>query len=167
MNIYTRTTVSTMSPRAASIVSSVFLLVGIGMLLLAGHLALAQRRFLAASVTTQGRVVENQARTTYNEKEDRKETMYYPVVAFTDAQGQVIRFNSDTGSSSPSFQINEAVPVRYLPSRSQEAKIDTFFQLWFGSMVAGCMGVIFTLVSLFSLWMIKKNKAPTVSAPMK
>jgi hypothetical protein len=54
----------------------------------------------------------------------------HPVVEFTTADGEVVRFRGTWGSNPPSFHVGERVGVRYRPGDAPGARIDTFWQLW-------------------------------------
>lgn len=44
----------------------------------------------------------------------------------------------------PSFEIGEAVRVRYLPANPMSAKLSYFWQLWFEPVLCAGLGVLFT-----------------------
>jgi len=71
---------------------------------------------------------------------------YYPVVAFQDASGREIVFQSRAGSNPPSFRRGERVSVLYEPSAPENAQINSFFSLWGMSLIVGGLGLVFTLV---------------------
>lgn len=73
-------------------------------------------------------------------------TSYYPIVAFQDASGRQIEFQSRSGSNPPSFKRGERVSVLYEPSVPENAQINSFFSLWGMSLIAGGLGLVFTLV---------------------
>ncbi len=68
---------------------------------------------------------------------------YRLVVRFETPEGDVITFQSNVGSNPPSYRIGEAVKVRYLLEDLHRARIDSFLQLWFLSILFGGMGFVF------------------------
>ena len=77
---------------------------------------------------------------------DDGSTTYFPVVAFTTLEGRNVTFTASTGSNPPAFEPGEAVAVLYDPQDPQDAVIDAFFSLWFGPIIVGFMGLVFSLV---------------------
>lgn len=71
---------------------------------------------------------------------------YYPVVQFEDARGQLIEFQSSSGSTPASYSRGEHVSVFYLPGEPESARIDGFFSLWGGVLIMGILGGAFFLV---------------------
>ncbi|KPQ01905.1 DUF3592 domain-containing protein [Marinobacter sp. HL-58] len=71
---------------------------------------------------------------------------YYPVVRFEDDAGQVIEFQSSSGSNPASYSRGERVSVLYLPGEPESARIDGFFSLWGGALILGIIGGSFFLV---------------------
>ncbi len=74
------------------------------------------------------------------------ETMYRPVVEFTDTAGSRREFSSDVSSSTSEFQRGEAVDVIYDPVAPENAIIDSFMERFFLPLIFGGLGSIFALV---------------------
>ena len=85
--------------------------------------------------------------------------MYSPEVSFTDSAGQTITFTSNISSSMPTYHVGQKVSVLYNKNNSQDAKINTFFQLWFVTIIMSFLGVVFFLVGLLFLIAQKKRAA--------
>ncbi|WP_372927564.1 DUF3592 domain-containing protein [Marinobacter sp.] len=71
---------------------------------------------------------------------------YYPVVQFEDASGQLIEFQSSSGSNPASYSRGEEVSVFYLPGEPGSARINGFFSLWGGALIMAILGGTFFLV---------------------
>jgi uncharacterized protein DUF3592 len=94
-----------------------FLLAGVGLVLLGGHLRKQTESFLERAVPAAGVVVDMVA----NHSGDT--TTYAPVVVF-EHDGQTYRFKDSVGSNPPSHRMGEAVRVLYDPARPGDARID-------------------------------------------
>jgi hypothetical protein len=57
-----------------------------------------------------------------------------------------VQFTGSVGSSPPAFDIGEAVAVLYDRSDPRDARIDSFFQLWFAPLILGFLRLVFTAV---------------------
>jgi hypothetical protein len=94
-----------------------FLLAGVGLVLLGGHLRKQTESFLERSVPAAGVVVDIVA----NHSSDT--TTYAPLVAF-EHDGRTYRFKDSIASSPPSHRVGESVRVLYDPTRPPDARID-------------------------------------------
>lgn len=94
-------------------------------------------------VTAQGTVVEVVARTRMSDGE--RKTSFYPIVEFRTAAGDVIRFESSTGSNPPSHRVGETVNIFYNPQTPQDALIDSW-DLWIPSTIVMGVGSVFALI---------------------
>jgi hypothetical protein len=72
--------------------------------------------------------------------------MYYPRVRYVTRSGNPVEFTGSVGSSPPAFDVGEAVGVLYDPAAPEKARIDTFFQLWFPSLLLGGIGLVFAAI---------------------
>lgn len=73
---------------------------------------------------------------------------YYPVARFEDDTGQMIEFQSSSGSNPASYSRGEKVSVFYLPGEPESARIDGFFSLWGGALILGIIGGAFFMVGI-------------------
>jgi hypothetical protein len=55
----------------------------------------------------------------------------YPIVEFTDAQGNRLLGKTSTSSNPPSSKLGAVVTVLYQPQRPGRAEIESFMELWF------------------------------------
>jgi hypothetical protein len=72
----------------------------------------------------------------------------YPVVRFTDGQGQARTFLSQVGFNPPQHRVGERVTVRYDPRDATTAEVDSTFVRWLHPVLLGAFGATFTLVGL-------------------
>lgn len=114
----------------------------IGACMLAGAFAIysSTASFLERSVSAQGTVVEL-IRSRFSDS-----VSYYPVVEFSTPNGRQVEFQSNSGSSPPSYNQGEQVSVLYEPSNPEAAKINGFFSLWGGALIVGGIGSVFGLI---------------------
>ena len=115
-----------------------FIAVGGAGILAALVLYLRGRRFLATALSAQGTVVENVA-----SSGDEGGTVYQPVIDFTAADGQQVRFTGSVASSPPKYQPGQVVTVKYSPTNPQKAKLPGIFGMWFLPLLFGTMGIGF------------------------
>jgi hypothetical protein len=66
----------------------------------------------------------------FDERRDREDPGYFPIVRFTIDSGREVKFVSEAGSSQPSVQVGDVVPVRYRPDVPERAEVDSFMGLW-------------------------------------
>jgi Protein of unknown function (DUF3592) len=118
-----------------------FFIAGLGMLGGAGYLIVDTRRDIAAGTRADGIVID-----LIVERDSDGDDMSYPRVRFMTAAGESVEFTGSVGSRPAAFDIGEAVAVLYDPAKPRDARIDSFFQLWFGPLVLGFLGVVFTAV---------------------
>jgi len=121
----------------------IFAVVGLGLLAGGIYSVRHTRQFLQAAVTAPGVVTENVWR------EDRTSDRgtsgaYYPRIHFRTTDGQDVSFVSSTGSSPPSYRVNEPVAILYDPQQPFNASISSFGSLWAASIVLFGLGVTFT-----------------------
>ena len=124
-----------------SITKYLFVLVGAGMLIGAMAWHSSTDRYLARASRAQGTVVAMLPHYSNNSSP----ITYSPVIRFSNGS-QDIQFNSSSSSNPPSYNIGATVPVVYLESNPYDAKIDSFFSLWGGSLIVGLAGGLFLLV---------------------
>lgn len=105
-----------------------------------------QQQTMESRVATTGTVVELTDRITAS----GRASMICPVVEFTVASGEKIRFTSEFGSRPAGHKIGQSVNVRYDATDPQKAEIESTMNSWlvplilvFMSMVACCLAVSF------------------------
>lgn len=127
--------------KSFSIAKYLIVLAGAGMLLGAFAWHSSTRRFLAHASRAQGTVVAMLPHYSNN----NSSITYSPVVRFNDGSQDIV-FRSSSSSNPPSYNIGETVPVFYREANPYDAKIDSFFSLWGGSLILGVLGGVCLLV---------------------
>ena len=127
--------------KTVTIIVTVFSLVGIGLLVGSGLSFNITRNFIEKSVSTNGVVIELKKEISSNQKS--RGYIYYPVVKFEPGQGEIIKFESNTGTNPPSYKIGQTVPVLYESNNPNSAQINSSFDLWFLPIFLLVMGGIF------------------------
>ena len=117
---------------ALILIGLLFLLIGLAVLIYGAVSAVRQSRELARQVGATGTVVDLVKRV-FN---PRSGGVYCPVVEFTSAAGQAVRFESQFGTIPATHQVGQPVAVRYQVTDPQRAEVDSTTSRW---LVPGCM----------------------------
>jgi len=123
------------------ILGTVFLAVGLGMFA-GGFLAWRSHAAFAAHALRADGIVVDQARSSGS----KGGTMYSPVVEFSTADGRTVRVTGSVSSSSPSYARGDHVPVLYDPANAEQARLDSFMEAWFVTLIMGGLGSVFGLI---------------------
>ncbi len=126
--------------KSVSFIKYAFSALGIVLLTVALYLVHSTQTFLEEASTANGTVIE------LVRKKSSDSNTYAPVVRFVTDTGESIEFTSDTSSNPPSYSEGESVRVLYRPAAPHAARIDGFFSLWLGPIIAGGLGAIFVLI---------------------
>ncbi len=127
---------------ALILIGLLFALIGLAVLIYGAVSAVKQSRELARQVGATGTVVDLVKRV-FN---PRSGGVYCPVVEFTTAAGQAVRFESQFGTMPATHQVGQTVAVRYEVADPQKAEVDSATSRWF---VPGCtigMGLGFLIL---------------------
>jgi hypothetical protein len=127
------------------IVFGTFFIIGLGLLLGAAVAVKHTRNFLRIAHSTQGIVVQNVLRESGGGKHPGRTRSYFPRIRFQTASGREIDFLSNTGSRPPAYSVNQQVTVLYDPHHPEKASIDSFGDLWMGTILLAVLGAIFTV----------------------
>ena len=117
---------------ALILIGLLFLLIGLAVLIGGAVSAVKQSRGLARQVAGTGTVVDLVKRV-FNPGSGG---VYCPVVEFTTAAGQAVRFESQFGTMPATHQVGQTVAVRYEVADPQKAEVDSATSRW---LVPGCM----------------------------
>jgi hypothetical protein len=117
---------------ALILIGLLFVLIGLAILIGGAVSAVKQSRELARQVGATGTVVDLVKRV-FN---PRSGGVYCPVVEFTTAAGQAVRFESQFGTMPATHQVGQVVAVRYEAADPQKAEVDSATSRW---LVPGCM----------------------------
>ena len=104
----------------------------------------AQRRRLAAAVSTAGVVVELNKRVF----KPGSGGVYCPTIRFSAASGETIQFESAFGTMPASYQVGQAVKVHYDPKQPHSAEIESGLSDW---LYPGCLLAFAAGAALFSV----------------
>jgi len=97
-----------------------------------------QQRQMEGRVAATGTVVELTSRTTASGRSN----ILCPVVEFTVASGETIRFTSDFGSLPARHRIGQSVNVRYDAVDPHQAEIESAMSIWLTPLILIFMGII-------------------------
>jgi hypothetical protein len=84
--------------------------------------------FLKTAVKTKGRIADIAL-------VDSLKKLYTTVVEFTTPSGEKVLFSPKTSSSKSAYRVGQEVAVLYDPDLPEDAKIKSFFQLWFPAII--------------------------------
>lgn len=144
--------------------AAIFLTVGLGLLGGGVYSFVSTREFLGNAVSANGVVIDLEE---HWDSDDSSYT-YYPRVRFQTEGGQAYEFTGDVGSSPAAFDVGEEVRVLFDPADPSGARIDSFMQLWFVSVILGGLGLVFSIVGGGSVFVFddagKRRKPPAPRA---
>lgn len=123
-------------------------------LLLAAIFAVSAARFVSRSVAAAGTVTG----VSQNASADDGKTYYYPEFSFVAQDGKTYTAASNTGSTSPAYTVGQSVRILYDKTNPNSARIDSFGQIWGGSLLFALCGVVFLSISA-ALNSAQKRKA--------
>jgi len=137
---------------------------GLALLGVAVFLAIDTRHDIATAVRADGIVTDLIV------DSDSDSDTYHPHVRFVTARGEAVEFTSSVGSNPAGFDIGEHVIVLYDPSNPQDARIDSFVQLWFVPLIVGFFGLVFAtpggVASIVLLRWSRRPSGPTAPPPL-
>lgn len=132
---------------------SIFLFVGLALL---GGAAFAYQRhvqFLEKAHTAVGTVIELKY-----QRSGKSGGTYHPVFTFTAENGKRYTIHSDSGTSPPTYHVNEKVTVLYDPQSPQDAMTSDFFSQWGVSIILGIMGSVFILIYAVPIYLKSRRR---------
>lgn len=134
-----------MKRNTPALIFSIFLALGVALLIIAGVITYKVKSFIDSAVETNGNVVD------LLPARSNKSTTYAPVVIYDDQYGVDHRYISNVSSSPPAYDIGEIVVIYYNPKNPDDAMIGGW-QGYLGAIICGGIGLIFTLLgSIFLL----------------
>jgi hypothetical protein len=143
-----------------------FLVVGLLTLTAGVFFWLRTQKLVKHGLTAPGVVIENvvEERVDYDRDDHTRTTSrtYRPKVRFRSQNGDEVVFESRVGFGRPAYQQGEAVEVLYDPANPHGAEIKSFWSLWLGPMVAGCIGLVSLLVGVGIWGWLSRVRAPTI-----
>jgi hypothetical protein len=133
-----------------------FLAVGICLLVYCYYSVQETKASIRNGVTTQAVVVRLQE--THGHKSG---TSYAPVFTFMTEDGHPYTLTSRVSSNPPSYKVGQVATVYYPHGQPQNAKLDSFFDLWFTQLIVGFFGFVITLIGLASLFSRRRRRRRT------
>ena len=126
----------------------------LGLAILAGalYLLVTTGVFVASAARARGKVTD-----LVESRSNDGSGTWHPVVSF-DVRGESFTFQSKFGSRPAPYDIGDAVDVLYDPDDPRNARIDSFRGLWLGAVIAGALGLFFTLIA-WVIW-VGRNSPP-------
>lgn len=121
-----------------TILMGAFALIGTAMLVGGGVLVHDNMKVLATASRAEGSVVALEHR-----RGGEGGGTYVPVVMFRTEHGEEITFRGTVATNPPAFRTGETVRVLYDPDMTVPPRIDSFWQLWFGTVILGILGSVF------------------------
>ncbi len=119
----------------------VVLVLAVGFLSGGWYLGKDMSVFLETSVSVPGEVISIES--VHNNSGEGSRYTYYPVVAFTDFNGQPYRFRDSVGSNPSFWDIGDRLTVLYTPDRPETtARINRGIFNWIIPMALGGVGVL-------------------------
>jgi len=131
-----------------------FVLIGLLLLGIGVYLFMSTRTFIEQSVVTNGSVIA-----IASEWSDEGSRTYYPIIAFTTETGERVEFRSNLGSSAQLYTVDETVSVRYDPTDSASAQLNSFMALWFSTLLFLVLGLSFVVIGTFVYYLMGRQPA--------
>jgi len=103
------------------------------------------KNFLMKAVKTKGKVLD------LKEYSSGDGVVYRPVFSFMDNAGNNHTIHSTWGSNPPRYGIGDSVSVLYDPEEPENAKTDSFFDLWLYSIIGVFGGIVCVFMGLLYL----------------
>ncbi len=133
--------------RTGWIAGAIFLLVSVGF-------AIHTFEFLEHSVRTRGTVLKLIVRT-----DSHGSKSYTPVFEFTTRNGETYAAAAHFASNPPMYLVGQKIPVLYEPGRLGTATPDSFWILWFFSLVFLFLGVSLIGASLLLSYLFRRRQS--------
>lgn len=120
------------------------------------------QRFAAKATAANG-VVVGVAEVVQQERRGSSDNPYYvdvtyfhPVVRFVTADEQVVEFQADEGSKNPSaYQVEDSIRILYDPVNPRDARLDTWFSRWGGSVILLLIGLVLIVLGAVDYWLLR------------
>jgi len=142
------------------VIFGLFFVVGLGLFIGGIYSFQNTRRFLQTAIEVPGVVTENVWREERS-SDNRASWAFYPRIRFRTSDGQNISFISNTGSSPPSYRVNEPITILYDPQQPYHASIKSFSELWMLPVLLCGMGSLFSsfgiVVVVWQAFSARKN----------
>jgi hypothetical protein len=147
-----------MKPKNISLlVGVIFAIAGLSVLTLSGFLFVGSQKFIKNSIVANGTVTEIVQKVSKG-SDNTKSYTYSPMVSFTDGSGKEYSFVSGVSSNPSPYHVGDNIKILYSPQNPYDAKIDKFFELWGGVIIAFILGIVFSIVGIGMVaWFAKRS----------
>lgn len=125
--------------KAVNIIKLAFMIIGGLMLVAALWFYQHTQQFLQTATQAEGIVVAF----VESRQANSKTIQYAPVVRYVAQDGREIEFKSSVSSYPAGYELGEKVPLFYLASEPEKAKLSAYFSLWGGATILGILGAVF------------------------
>lgn len=139
--------------KAVWAIGIIFFIAGLGMLTGGFFVWRSHANFVAHASHADGTVTDLD----YQRSSKGKGT-YHPVVEFSAQNGKIIHFTSGSGSNPASYSRGDHLHVLYDGANPEHASIDSFMSNWFGTLILGGLGLLFTLAGGGIVWSRLKQR---------
>ena len=102
--------------------------------------------FLSTAAESQGQVIQL-IEVAATDSERARTVVYEPLIRFPDQAETDVEFQW-FGSNPAAFNVGDSVSVVYQPGEPQNARVNTFSDLWLRSIISAAFGVAFFWLSL-------------------
>ena len=139
------------SAGAPKVIVSIFLAVGVLMLVIALISTVSTIRVLAREASAPGQVVDMTLRQSRDSETQVITEFYYPVVEFNLPDGSHKRVQLSEGSWPPEYELGQPVTILYDPGHPLDARIKSFSSTmlkWILPGITGIVGAVFLGVTL-------------------
>jgi len=127
--------------------------IGFVLLIVTGILGLNTRSFLEVAEKAEGSVVDLvRKRSTNSSSSTSRSYVFHPVIQFETANGESVEFESNVGSNPPAFQTGQSVNVLYNSEQVNQARIDSFWDLWLLAIITGLNGSVFFFIGMLLIY---------------
>ncbi len=129
---------------------TLFAAVGVIVLIFGAFVFNSESSFLNSSDHAQGTVVDQLWKTV--DDEDGVTEVTYPIIEYVNARtGKAIRATGSVGSYPPDFNVGDRVEILYDPRNPGLVTVNTFWDIWMGSIITLILGTAFTIVGVI-IW---------------
>lgn len=150
-----------------AIVAAVFFIAGLSSIAIAGYSAWSTEQFLNRCMATEGKITGLVPIVRSNSDQHATRTTYAPTFSFTAADGMTYSVTSTSSSNPPEFEVGDSIIVLYEASSPDQARIDSFGQLWLASIIFGGVGAIFFVISIgMAFYLRALSRRPSAVPPL-
>jgi Protein of unknown function (DUF3592) len=119
--------------------------VGPGLLLIAAVTGVERALFLRSAATAEGAIIA------LRDTQSAGSKSFFPIFQFKAANGKSYTVTSNIAERPTSWRLGGPVRVLYQPDRPENARIDSFAQLWMLQVVVGVVGAAFSTIPVLVL----------------